>query len=84
MRKPGPDTLVKIASLGGGGLAVAKSWQDTHNNRLKTKKEMEELKASEGEWQKWKAENERKKKKIDKAVAKKKMKKSKGEGYHEK
>lgn len=65
MKKPGQaDTLVKIASLGGGGVAVAKSWSDTAKKTEKTKKSLKKLKASEGSWQKFKADNERRKKSI--------------------
>ena len=80
MRRPGRgDTLIKIASLGGGGVAVGGSLQKTANNRAKNKKELQKLKDSEGEWKKFVADNERKKKKIremDKSVAKKKMSKT--------
>lgn len=80
MRKPGKgDTLIKIGSLGGGGLGVVKSWSDTARNTEKNKKELQKLKDSEGAWKKFVADNERKKKKIremDKSAAKKKMEKT--------
>lgn len=76
MRKPGQaDTLVKIASLGGGGLGVAKSWQDSYTENQKVEKSLKNLKDSEPSWEKWKADNERRKKALNKAVAKKKLEK---------
>lgn len=88
MRRPGRgDTLIKIASLGGGGLGVVKSWDDTNRKTKKTEKSLQKLKDSEGDWQKFKADNERKKKKIkelDKKVAKKKLEKAKESSHYDK
>ena len=45
MRKPGQaDTLVKIASLGGGGAAIGGHLQKTANRSRKMKKELEKAK----------------------------------------
>lgn len=52
MRKPGQaDTLVKIASLGGGGIAIAGSLQKTHDRDKKIKEEMKKAKADDAAYQ---------------------------------
>lgn len=52
MRKPGqPDTLIKIASLGGGGVAVGANLQSTANRHKKIKEELEKAKLDEAAYQ---------------------------------
>ena len=51
MRKPGqPDTLVKIASLGGGGIAIGSNLQKTHDRDKKIKEEIEKAKREDTEY----------------------------------
>jgi hypothetical protein len=51
MRRPGRgDTLIKIASLGGGGVAVGGSLQKTASKARKNKEEIEKAKREEAEY----------------------------------
>jgi len=69
MRKPGKaDTLVKIASLGGGGIAIGGNLQKTANRDKKIREEMEKSKREDAMYKD-------KIKRMKKATAKKKMKK---------
>lgn len=75
MRKPGQaDTLVKIASLGGGGIAIGGNLQKTADRDKKIKEEIKKAKMDDAEY-------EYKKKKIkmkyasEKELAKKAVKK---------
>jgi hypothetical protein len=78
MRRPGRgDTLIKIASLGGGGVAIGGNLQKTANRDKKIKEEIEKAKQDDAEY-KAKIEKIKIKHSMDKEVAKKKMKKSKG------
>lgn len=72
MRKPGQgDTLVKIASLGGGALAIGGSLQKTADRGRKMKEELEKSKREDAMYKD-------KIKRMKKAAARKKMKKKKG------
>ena len=52
MRKPGRgDTLIKIASLGGGGIAIGGNLQQTANREKKIKEELEKSKREEAAYQ---------------------------------
>lgn len=52
MRKPGQgDTLVKIASLGGGAVAIGGNLQKTADRHKKIKEEMEKAKAEDAAYQ---------------------------------
>ena len=51
MRRPGRgDTLIKIASLGGGGVAVGGSLQKTASKTRKNKEEIEKAKREDAEY----------------------------------
>ena len=51
MRRPGRgDTLIKIASLGGGGVAIGGSLQKTANKTRKNKEEIEKAKREDAEY----------------------------------
>lgn len=86
MKRPGEhDTLIKIGTLGGGGMGVLAHLSDQSEKNKKINKKLQETKDSEGEWQKFKADNERRKKEIygeqdkeiKKEIAKKKLEKIK-------
>lgn len=52
MRRPGKgDTLIKIASLGGGGVAIGGHLQKTANRDKKLKKELERSKREDAAYQ---------------------------------
>jgi hypothetical protein len=51
MRRPGRgDTLIKIASLGGGGVAIGGNLQKTANKTKKNKEEIEKAKREDAEY----------------------------------
>lgn len=78
MRKPGQgDTLIKIASLGGGGIAIGGNLQKTADRDKKIKEELEKSKADDAAYEE-KIKSIKIKHSMDKEVAKKKMEKSKG------
>lgn len=78
MRRPGGhDTLIKIGTLGGGGMGIGAHLQHQANENEKIDKSLQKTKDEEAEWQAWKAKNEQKKKELNKSVAKKKMEKGK-------
>ena len=79
MKRPGEhDTLIKIGTLGGGGMGIGAHLQHQANENEKIDKSLQKTKDEEAEWQAWKAKNEKKKKEIDKIVVKRKLKKQMG------
>ena len=71
MRRPGRgDTLIKIASLGGGGVAIGGNLQKTANRAKKMEEELEKSKREDAMYKD-------KIKRMKKAAARKKMKKKK-------
>lgn len=71
MRRPGRgDTLIKIASLGGGGVAIGGNLQKTANKTKKNKEEIEKAKADDAAYR-------AKIKKIKKKYATKKLREAK-------
>lgn len=73
MRRPGRgDTLVKIASLGGGGIAIGGNLQQTADRDKKIKEELKKAKADDAAY-------ETKIKKIKMKYAKKQLEETKGE-----
>lgn len=77
MRRPGRgDTLIKIASLGGGGVAIGANLQKTANRDKKIKEELEKSKREDAMY-KDKIKKIKIKHSMDKEVAKKKMQKGK-------
>lgn len=77
MRKPGQaDTLVKIASLGGGGIAVGGNLQKTADRDKKIKEEIKKAKMDDAEYNE-KIRKIKMKYALDKKVSEKKIEKSK-------
>jgi hypothetical protein len=77
MRKPGQaDTLVKIASLGGGGVAIGGNLQKTADRDKKIKEEIKKAKMDDAEYDE-KIRKIKMKYALDKKVSEKKIEKSK-------
>ena len=78
MKRPGEhDTLIKIGTLGGGGIGIGAHLQNKADENKKTEAYLQKNKDEEWEWQEWKAKNEKKKKELNKSVAKKRIEKAK-------
>ena len=80
MRRDGPDKLIKIASLGGGGVAIGGNLQKTANRNKRIKKEIEKAKTEDALYELEKRKIKMKygkSKELAKKAAKKKLKKSK-------
>jgi hypothetical protein len=72
MRRPGRgDTLIKIASLGGGGVAIGGNLQKTANRAKRIKEELEKSKREDAMYKD-------KIKRMKKAAARKRIQKKKG------
>jgi len=77
MRKPGQaDTLVKIASIGGGGVAIGGNLQKTADRDKKIKEEIKKAKQDDAEYESRKRKIKMKYA-LDKKVSEKKMEKGK-------
>jgi hypothetical protein len=77
MRKPGQaDTLVKIASLGGGGVAIGGNLQKTADRDKKIKEEIKKSKMDDAEYNE-KIRKIKMKYALDKKVSEKKREKGK-------